>query len=532
VSLSSRHPPLVHDYGVVASAAPISSHILIDPAGNDGDVFGSSVASAGDLNGDGYDDLVIGAHFYPSESGQGQAYLYFGGPAIDPVADLVIPSPAGPAIGWFGISVASAGDFNGDGAPDVIVGARNSGLQGKAFIYYGGPSLDSTPDLTLIGETTGSSTWFGTTVASSGDVNEDGFDDVMVGSPHYGNSTSQVGRTYVFFGGNPPDAIPDRVFTGATVGDQLGTVVGSAGDLNGDGHPDMFATAPYSDLGGTDAGAVFIWFGGPAFDTLADLTIRGAGNNARLTYAANAGDLNADGFSDLIASERDHAEVFLGGAVPNAIPDLIFPGSFTSVAGAGDVDGDGADDFMVGAPSDDTGGLDAGRVSVFYGGGGLDTLEDLHFVGDRPGRLLGRCVAPAGRVDGPGPADLIIAAAEDPEQIGYDSGRVYVIANSFEPTGVPEMFGDTGLGFVGVQPNPARDDVNFAFTLDHAVAVRISVFDVAGHEVARPIPNEWLRGRVTRTWRPGSLPSGTYYVRAKLGDREQVRKLSWLGRRQ
>jgi hypothetical protein len=218
----------------VCGASSVTSRILIDPAGdNDGDAFGCSVASIGDVNGDGYDDLIIGANYYPAESGHGQAYLYFGGPGIDSVADLVIPAPAGPSIAWFGISVASAGDFNGDGYPDFIVGARYSGLQGKAYIYYGGPSLDATPDVTLIGESTGSSTWFGASVASVGDVNGDGFDDVIVGAPQYG---SQTGRAYVF-GGAAPDAVPDRVFTGVAANDQLGYVVGSAGDINGTDTP-------------------------------------------------------------------------------------------------------------------------------------------------------------------------------------------------------------------------------------------------------------------------------------------------------
>jgi hypothetical protein len=79
-----------------AGAAPIMSRLLIDPAGeHDGDIFGSSVASVGDVNGDGYDDIVIGANFYPSEGGQGRAYLFFGGPGIDSVADLVLPPPTG-----------------------------------------------------------------------------------------------------------------------------------------------------------------------------------------------------------------------------------------------------------------------------------------------------------------------------------------------------------------------------------------------------------------------------------------------------
>jgi len=512
-------------------AAAITSQLLVDPAGeNDGDTFGISAASVGDVNGDGYDDFVVGAHFYPSEGGQGRAYLFFGGPAIDTVADLVISTPTGNNIAWFGISVAAAGDFNGDGYPDFIIGARNAGQPGKAYIFYGGPVLDATPDVTLTGEITGSFSWFGNSVASAGDVNGDGFDDVIVGAPAYGPGGSQVGRAYVFFGGNAPDSIADRVFTGTNAGDELGWVVGSAGDMNGDGHPDVFATAPRYYSGSTDPGGVYVWLGGPAFDTVPDLTIRGTGASDRPGYTANAGDVNADGFSDLIVSKSGHAEVYLGGPSLDATPDLMIIGNFATVAGAGDVNGDGIDDFMVGDPGDDTGGADAGRVSVYFGGNPLDGTGDLNLFGDRPGRYLGRSLASAGHLDGPGPADLLAGAAEDPEQIGYDRGRVYVYANAFATTDVPTAPPSQRLAFLGAKPNPAWGDVQLAFALDHAVLVRVSVYDIAGHEVARPIADEPLGGAVTRTWRPRALASGIYYVRARLGDREQVRKLVWLGR--
>jgi hypothetical protein len=505
------------------SAASVSSRLLIDPAGADGDVFGCSVASAGDVNSDGYDDIVIGAFRTPGGAGYGQAYLFFGGPATDAVPDLDLSPPTG-GTGQFGISVASAGDFNDDGYADFIVGARG----GKAFIYYGGPSLDATPDLTLTGETTGS--WFGNSVAPAGDVNGDGFDDVIVGAPMYGTSVSQVGRAYVFFGGSSPDAVPDKVFTGSAANDQLGWVVGGAGDMNGDGYPDVFATAPRYYTAGPNPGAAYVWFGGPAFDTVADLTILGSVLSDRIYDATNAGDVNADGFSDLLISRQDRAEILFGGSTPNAVPDVTFAGSF-SVAGAADVNGDGMDDFVLGASGDDTGGTDVGSVSVYFGGSALDAIEDMHFVGDGPNRRFGRGVAMAKRVDGPGPADLIVAAAQfDPEEFGYDAGRVYVYANSFETTAVP-VTPASGLEFVGPRPNPAGKDVNLVLVLDHSVPVRITVYDLAGHEVARPVADEWLVGRVTRTWQPRALPSGVYYISAKLGNREQVRKLVWLGHR-
>src|SRR5262245_51813271 len=127
-------------------ASSISSRVLIDPIGeNNADFFGTSVASVGDVNGDGYDDVLVGAFRYPEIGSIGRAYLVVGGPTMDAVADLVIPAPPNGA-GWFGISVASAGDFNGDGYPDFIVGAQQAGNEGKAFVFYGGPSLDTTPD--------------------------------------------------------------------------------------------------------------------------------------------------------------------------------------------------------------------------------------------------------------------------------------------------------------------------------------------------------------------------------------------------
>jgi hypothetical protein len=511
-------------------AAPVSSRLLIDPAGEgDGDTFGTSVASAGDVNGDGYDDVIVGAFRYPGGGGVGRAYLYLGAPAMASVPALVLAAPSG-GSGWFGTSVASAGDFNGDGYGDFIVGARYAGgIPGKAFIYFGGPSLDATPDLTLIGESAASGTWFGSSVASAGDLNGDGFDDVIVGAPNYG--PSQTGRVYVFFGGSAPDAVPDRVFTGPAAGDYLGWVVGSAGDMNGDGYPDVFATAPRYYAGGTNPGAAYVWFGGPAFDTIADLTLHGSVLSDRIYDSANAGDVNADGFADLLVDRLDRAEVFFGGPTLDAVPDLTIPGSFGSVAGAADVNGDGVDDFVLGASGDDTGGADAGRVSVYFGGSAVDAIEDMHFTGDSPNRMFGRAVALAKRIDGPGPADLIVGAAQlDPEELGYDTGRAYVYANSFETTSVP-MTPASGLEFVGPQPNPAGKDVNFVLELDHSVPVRITVYDIAGHEVARPVADEWLAGRVTRAWRPEGLTAGIYYVNARLGDREQVRKLVWLGPR-
>jgi len=506
-------------------ASPVTSNILINAEGeHTGDVFGGSVAWIGDVNEDGFDDLLVGAFRYPEIASHGRVYLYFGGPGLDSTADLVIEPPPG-NVAWFGVSVAAAGDFNGDGHADFIVGAQQSGNEGKAFIYYGGPALDAAPDVTLTGETTGALTAFGQSVASSGDVNEDGFGDVIVGAPLYGN---RPGRAYVYFGGAVPDTVPDRVFSGAAFNDQLGSVVGGAGDINGDGHADIFASSLGNNAGAPGAGAIGVWFGGPGFDTTPDLALLGSGTNERLTNAANAGDVNADGYSDLVGAGRDRVYVWFGGASPDAVPDLTLGRTFASVAGAGDVNGDGIDDFVVGTQY---GAGGAGRVSVFFGGVAPDTVEDLHFVGNVASGAIGVCVAGGGHVDGPGPTDLITGAYWDPEAIGYDKGRVLVIGNSFASTAVPSPAPLSGLRFAVTGANPAWGEVNLVLELDRAVDVELAVYDPAGREVARLIDGERLAGRVSRAWRPSGLPAGIYYVRANLDDRTQVRKVVWLGDR-
>jgi hypothetical protein len=605
-------------------AATVSSRILIDAKGeNGGDSFGSSIAGAGDMNGDGFDDVIIGANYYPSVSGYGRAYVFLGGPGAESIADLVIPAPQGTSLQWFGYSVASLGDLNGDGYSDVIVGALYSATFGEAFIYFGGASLHSAPDLTLTGENPCSvcNSFFGASVAGAGDVNGDGFKDVIVGSPLYStNSKSQCGQLSVFYGGPALDAVPDLRLDGEADGDQLGSQVGSAGDMNGDGYADLFGSAPNNDATFTDAGAVYVWFGGPTPDAVPDIVIQGGSQNARIGFAvAGAGDVNGDGYSDLILNATSRTEVHYGGSSPDAIPDVVFARR-GSVAGAGDVNGDGRADFVVGDPTDDTGGTDAGRVSVYFGGSGLDTLEDLHFTGDQPDRRLGKKVAVGGNVDGSGPVDLIAGARENAM---FDRGRVYVFANyayrMLAPNGAEQWVGgqtasvdwegpdpadlelsadggaswaalatnvggttlnhydvmapmlntisarvrvhpaseipsslnsdvsdagfeissttgvggerSAGLDFVGAQPNPAWNQVHLVMTLEHAAFVRIGIYDLVGHEVAQPLEMVQPAGRQVFTWTPDDLPSGLYYLRARLGHREQVRKLVWLGRR-
>ncbi|HEV8320470.1 MAG TPA: VCBS repeat-containing protein, partial [Myxococcota bacterium] len=244
-----------------------------------GDDFGYAVASAGDVNGDGFDDVVVGAPLSDGSGiDAGRAYVYLGGPGatFDPAPDGTLD---GDAVGdYFGFAVASAGDVNGDGFIDIFIGApRNDAAgvdAGCARVYLGGAglALDPAPDATLTGEAADDR--FGDSVAPAGDVNGDGFGDIVVGAPLNDAAGTIAGRAYVYLGGPGAtiEPTPDGTLTGASAGDSFGYSVAGAGDVNGDGFDDVVVGAYVNDAGGTNAGRAYVYLGGPGatIDLVAD----------------------------------------------------------------------------------------------------------------------------------------------------------------------------------------------------------------------------------------------------------------------
>ncbi|MBP7156823.1 MAG: FG-GAP repeat protein, partial [Flavobacteriales bacterium] len=381
-------------HGSAAGVATLPAVILQPNATNN--YMGYSVSCLGDINGDGYSDVGVGGYLaaYPSFN-EGVAWIYLGSAVgVNPVFRHRLERDQ--AAAQFGGSISAAGDVNGDGFSDVIIGAHKFELtpgcptintcdDGGIFIYHGSANAlgaGANPAPARIFNTAGYSIHTGWAVSTAGDVNGDGYSDVIVGDwrDEMGPEISE-GSAFIFHGSPAGvNIVPATIIQGNQAGAKLGRSVSTAGDVNGDGYADVIIGAQGYTNGQANEGAAFLHLGSASgVSSSAFLRYEGNGINVGMGESVNtAGDVNGDGYSDMIVGvpfqTGGRAKVFLGGtsnvsALPSFTSITGSAGAHLgwSVANAGDVNGDGYSDAIFGAPDGALGQPGEGLAYVHYG---------------------------------------------------------------------------------------------------------------------------------------------------------------------
>lgn len=397
-----------------------------------GDGFGWSVASAGDVDGDGTDDFQIGAPGVQYKTGS--AYLYSGA-----TGSLLYQKNGEGHDFSFGFSLAGTADVSGDarpeliiGSPDVNIGARQ--YAGRVYVYSGA-STSQFPLYQKSGTAGGGR--FGHSVAEIGDVSGDGKPDFIVGAfgyqfygyDDYPSPKNVLGSAYVYSGANGSLLLQRD---GSADGDGLGYSVAGAGDVNRDGVPDYIIGAPLaSPSGNLDAGSVYVYSGAIAKVLL--FKKDGAYAGAQFGFSvAGAGDVDGDGWADFIVGAPFSSQVGSAYVYSGLRGSLLYQMNGDSsndffgfsATGAGDVDGDGKTDFLIGAPNASRNGKQNNGSVYLYSGatGALLFQKDGAASYDH----FGLSVAGAGDVNGDGKQDIIIGAPHASPNGLYTAGSVYI----------------------------------------------------------------------------------------------------------
>jgi hypothetical protein len=485
---------------VQATEPQLIGHIKSDTVAT---LFGYRMIPLGDQNGDGYDDILTWDY-------RAKLYVYYGGNPFDTIPIMGIDS----VLNRF----SAVGDLNGDSVCDIAV-AGVSDTNGKLNIYYGGAQLDSNRDLRF-----GLDTLMAIGFTTNGcDINADGNLELF----SWSNPQNSV---LMFELGSNPDSIPDLILTPANVpyqgnwysfGEGLIT-----GYFNGDNYPDFAVSLRYPGQRQIN-GSIYLYWGGPTFDTIPDLIIKRPGTFQEAydffgTVLENLGDVNGDGFDDFFAGRQPSSDslgfVYLGGPDIDTIPDVVIDENSGKARWAGDLNGDGFNDLITSIYGSLPG---LGDVYIYLGGANMDSIPDFELHNwSFPGyhTYFGQDCSGIGDFNGDGANDFAFSA------IGADGhGIIYIYSGWKESTDVkydyepilPESF-----SLFQNYPNPFNAETVIKFEVPSKSNVTLSVCNIEGREVIRLLDEQVRAGLISVRWdgrdKSGqSVSSGVYIINLK-----------------
>lgn len=441
--------------GLSGSSGSIANSMWTATGNVANDYMGTSVCRAGDADGNGCGDIIVGVPGYESTglTDEGIALVWYGSVATDLGADGTILNADWKIKGGItnekiGVNVSLAGDVNGDGYSDVMIGSVYHNIYyGMVSVYNGSKTgLSTTASWSTIG--TQQNAEFGAVMSSAGDINGDGYSDIMLGASKFDNGHTDEGKVFLYYGSAGGLANTNSwAYRGNQTNGQFGYCMSYAGDVNGDGYSDVIIASPYYDNGHTDEGKIWVYCGS-ANGLLSTAYFTAESDNAGACFGISvdgAGDVDKNGYADIIVGAP-----FYTGAMSQEGAVFVWYGSSTgfgasgtplnadwtatanqpsarfgtSVASAGDVNKDGCSDVIIGAPLYDVSTfLNAGSAWIWFGSAtglgvsGIPSNADWHGENFLAGSQYGYAVACAGDIRNDGFSDVIVGAP------GYSNGQ-------------------------------------------------------------------------------------------------------------
>jgi len=452
---------------------------------NEGDWFGYTIANLGDINGDGREDFGVCARDYPDRSGDGKVYIYLGSEDFDLNEDITMVGSDAVGLGW---SMGSARDVNDDGYGDFLIGSHHF-----VYLLYGEPNPDTIPER-IYSEEDYAYGWR----LVSGDLNNDGYEDIVVNS-------DWTGHAWIYMGSAEMDTVADYVFT--KDGNNYGSDGMNCGDINGDCYDDLLVSSGSLERS-------YLYFGRDSLHSDPDIIFphRGPYNDGTAF-----GDFNGDGYLDLTLN----LGVWYGGPTFDTLMDVYLPFIPKS---AGHFNRGRFSDLV--ARTDYVGGV----IDIFLGGEEMDSISDWRMVG--PSNSFFGTHLSTVDINGDGVDEFLVSAFAYPN-MGY-RGRVYVYAgDTTTVVDVEEGQPELPLTFDLQQnyPNPfnVRTIISYTLSLTKPQTVTLKMFNTGGELVRTLVNTNQASGRHRTVWDGRNdvgeeVSSGIYFYVLKIGQQSQFRK--------
>jgi len=478
-----------------------------------------NIKGGGDINGDGYDDIVLVGIPLGSEDGVREVYIYLGGNTLNSEPDYIITDPSDPAVtglrNSFASSIAYNSDLNGDGYCDLVISDYNYGIAedqwGRVYIYFGGPDFSTTPDLILHGQDYMGShrgnICFGYKIGISGDFNGDGFNDLVVSSLHA--DLAHYGQADIFFGGPDFDTTSDWAYYGELVEEFASSF--AVGDFNGDGFSDLAALSSSFIDDIFSSSVVKLFLGGYDFNNQIDASYEFVDDYPYGIMLMN-GDINRDGYDDLIIRNSTNNILYGNSELLGEGENLILPDP-EAIPRAYIVSNDSTfiwtirDNWIQGL-------MDHQLVSLNSEGEYVTNYQLLYYPEHMRGCGFGYLL---GDINNDGNIDILVT--------NNVNGNVVfnVMTTHYEPGSVDDAISPPVIKFAA-SPNPFNASSILSYEIKEPDHVSLSVYNLKGQLVAGLDAGYKGSGQHSVLWdgkddAGHKLASGVYLLRLKVGDK-------------